>query len=213
MQYVERSIESQDWITLLLVGCFILLALGSVLYKKRFEDFIKLPISNNFFIARGNTDEIKHPFNLLLFVFQIVSISLFIYLFFLEKAKSNSGLFIQIIIGVSVFIIVKLFVEKMIGTIFSMEGFINQYIFHKFTYRNFTSLLIFVANLFFYFAFDPNLSTLLVVTGVLAIFNILIIFYSLKNYRSLLFSNFFYFLLYLCTLEISPYFIVYKALV
>jgi len=213
MKYIERSIESQDWVTLLLVGCFILLAIVSVIYKKRFEDFIKLPISNNYFIGKGKSDEIKHPFNMALFSIQLISISLFIYLFFSEEAKTNSSLFLQILIGVSIFILVKLIVEKMMGTIFSMEGFINQFIFQKFTYRNFTSLLIFVANLFFYFTFKPNLITLLVFTSVLVLFNLLIIFYSLKNYRTLLFSNFFYFLLYLCTLEISPYFLVYKALV
>ena len=213
MQYVERTIESNDWIILILVGCFVALAIVSVLYKKKFQDFIKLPVSNNFFISKGKTDEIRHPFNIILFCIQIISIAFFIYLFFSEEARSNPGLFIQIITGVFVFVLVKLLVEKMIGAIFSMDEVISRYIFQKVTYRNFLTLLLFTANLFFYFAFDPNLTVLLVFTGVFALLNGLIIFYSFKNYRTLLFSNFFYFLLYLCTLEISPYFIVYKALV
>ncbi len=213
MQYVERSIESKDWIIFLLVGCFVLLAIVSVLYKKRFEDFIKLPISNNFFIAKDKTDEMKHPFNIILFCIQIISISLFIYLFFPEENRLNFSLFIQIITGVFVFEIVKLMVEKMIGSIFSIDVFINQYVYQKLTYRNFLSLLIFAANLIFYFSFKPDLSMLLVFIGALVVFNGLIIFYSIKNYRTLFFSNFFYFILYLCTLEISPYIILYKALV
>ena len=213
MQYIERSLISQDWITILLAACFVLLAFVSVLYKKRFEDFIKLPISNNYFITKGITDDIKHPFNIILFCIQIVSISLLIYLFFSEESKTNPNLFIQISTGVFVFLSIKLIIEKLIGTIFSIDDFINQYVYRKLTYRNFLSLLIFGANLIFYFSFKPSLITLLVFTSVLVLFNSFIIFYSLKNYRTLLFSNFFYFILYLCTLEISPYIILYKALV
>ena len=213
MQYIERSLISEDWITILLLGCFVLLAFVSVFYKKKFEDFIKLPISNNYFITKSKTRDINHPFNFVLFCIQIISISLFIYLFFSEENKSDSGLFIQIITGVFVFLTIKFFSEKMIGTIFSIENLINQYVYQKLTYRNFLSLLIFAANLIFYFSFKPSLTTLLVFTSVLVLFNGLIIFYSIKSYRTLLFSNFFYFILYLCTLEISPYIILYKALV
>lgn len=213
MQYIEKTIDSNDLITILLLGCFVALAIVSVLYKKKFQDFIKLPVSNNYFISKGKTNEIRHPFNIILFCIQIISIAVFIYLFFSEEAKSNSGLFIQIITGVFVFVIVKLLLEKIIGAIFSIDDIINRYVFQKVSYRNFLSLILFTANLFFYYAFNPNLTLLLVITGVLALLNGLIIFYSIKNYRTLLFSNFFYFLLYLCTLEISPYFIVYKALV
>ncbi|MDC3229281.1 DUF4271 domain-containing protein [Flavobacteriaceae bacterium] len=39
------------------------------------------------------------------------------------------------------------------------------------------------------------------------------LFINYKNYRSLIFSNFFYFLLYICALEISPYLILYKVIV
>ncbi len=213
MQYIERSIESRDWITLLLVGSFVLIAILSVSYKKKFEDFIRLPFSNNYFISKGSSNEIRHPFNISFFCIQIVSISLFIYLFISKEITLNSTLFIQIIIGVSVFTIVKLFIEKMIGTIFSIENFINQYVYKKLTYRNFLALFLLAVNLFLYLAFDPSPTTLLVITSVLMLFNSLVVFYSIKNYRSLLFSNFFYFILYLCTLEISPYYILYKALI
>jgi len=213
MQYIERSLISQDWITILMVTCFVLLAIASVLYKKRFEDFVKLPISNNYFIAKGKTGDIKHPFNIILFGIQIVSISLLIFLFYSEKTKTNPNLFIQISTGVFVFLSLKIIIEKLIGTIFSIDSLINQYVYKKFTYRNFLSLFVFGANLIFFFSFKPSQTTLLIFIGILVLFNSFIVFYSIKKYRTLLFSNFFYFILYLCTLEISPYIILYKALV
>ncbi len=212
MQYVERTIISQDWVTLLLLACFVLLAVISVFYRKRFEDFIKLPVSHTYFISKGISEEIKHPFNLILFSIQIISISLFIYLFFPEASQLETDLFIQIGIGVFVFIAVKYLIEKLIGSIFSIEELVDQYVFQKFSYKNYFSLVLFAINLVFYFTYKPSITILLIITGILLTLNFLIVFYRFKNYRTLLFNNFFYFLLYLCTLEISPYLIVYKAL-
>ena len=213
MRYTNRIIESLDWVTLIMVGCIVVIAILKVIYPKRFEDFIRLPVSNNYFLAKGKSEELRHPFSLLLFLIQLISISLFAYLFFLEKGKATVLLFFQILSAVFIFIIVKISIEKIIGTIFSIENVIDQYIYEKLTYRNFISLLLVIANLIFYFSVKPDLNTLLIFTGILFLANILILFYSYKKYRSLIFSNFFYFLLYICALEISPYLILYKAFI
>ena len=213
MRYTNRIIESVDWVTLIMVGCIVVIAILKVIYPKRFEDFIRLPVSNSYFLAKGKSEELRHPFSILLFLIQLISISLFAYLFFLEKGKATVLLFFQILSAVFIFIIVKTSIEKMIGTIFSIKNVIDQYIYEKLTYRNFISLLLIIANLIFYFSVKPDLNTLLIFTGILFLINILFLFYSYKNYRSLIFSNFFYFLLYLCALEISPYLILYKAFI
>ena len=213
MRYTNRIIESLDWVTLIMVGCIVVIAILKVIYPKRFEDFIRLPVSNSYFLAKGKSEELRHPFSILLFLIQLISISLFAYLFFLEKGKATVLLFFQILSAVFIFIIVKTSIEKMIGTIFSIKNVIDQYIYEKLTYRNFISLLLIIANLIFYFSVKPDLNTLLIFTGILFLINILILFYSYKNYRSLIFSNFFYFLLYICALEISPYLILYKAFI
>lgn len=213
MQYVDRSITSLDWITLILVGCILVLALTKGLYLKRFEEFFNLPFSKNYFIAKGKTEEIKHPFNLLLFSIQVISISLFIFLFFLTENKSDPLFFIQIIAGVLVFLTIKVSVEKIIGNIFSIDKVVDQYIYEKLTYQNFLAIILLIINFIFYFSVKPSTDTLIIFASVLGILNMILIYSSLKNHRSLLFSNFFYFLLYLCTLEISPYFILYKALI
>ena len=213
MRYTNRIIESVDWVTLIMVGCIVVIAILKVIYPKRFEDFIRLPVSNSYFLAKGKSEELRHPFSLLLFLIQLISISLFVYLFFLEKGKATVLLFFQILSAVFIFIIVKTSIEKMIGAVFSIKNVIDQYIYEKLTYRNFISLLLIIANLIFYFSVKPDLNTLLIFTGILFLINILFLFYSYKNYRSLIFSNFFYFLLYLCALEISPYLILYKAFI
>ena len=152
MRYTNRIIESLDWVTLIMVGCIVVIAILKVIYPKRFEDFIRLPVSNSYFLAKGKSEELRHPFSILLFLIQLISISLFAYLFFLEKGKATVLLFFQILSAVFIFIIVKTSIEKMIGTIFSIKNVIDQYIYEKLTYRNFISLLLIIANLIFYFS-------------------------------------------------------------
>jgi len=161
------------------------LAFTKAFYPKRFNDFIKLPISKNYFLTKGGAKEITHPFSLLFFGIQLLSISLFIFLFFLTKSNADFLLFLQIVTGVIVFVFVKVSLEKIIGNIFSIDKIINNYAYEKLSYRNFLAILLLVVNLIFYFSVTPNLKTLLIITATFTLFNCIILYYSYKNYRSL----------------------------
>ena len=213
MQNIHRAIESLDWITFILVGCVILVTVLRVVYPKRFDDFIKLPISNNYFLTKGKFEELKHPFSVLFFLIQVLTLSLFIFLFFLVKGGLSATIFIKITLASFTFILMKTCIEKLIGSIFDIETIINNYIFTKLSYRNFISLFLIVLNFIFYFSVEPTMLLLFIFSGLIVVLNLFILFINYKNYRSLIFSNFFYFLLYICALEISPYLILYKVIV
>lgn len=213
MQNIHRTIESLDWITFILVGCVILVTVLRVVYPKRFDDFIKLPISNNYFLTKGKFEELKHPFSVLFFLIQVLTLSLFIFLFFLVKGGLSATIFIKITLASFTFILMKTCIEKLIGSIFDIETIINKYIFTKLSYRNFISLFLIVLNFIFYFSVKPTMLLLFMFSGLIVVLNLFILFINYKNYRSLIFSNFFYFLLYICALEISPYLILYKVIV
>lgn len=213
MQNIHRTIESLDWITFILVGCVILVTVLRVVYPKRFDDFIKLPISNNYFLTKGKFEELKHPFSVLFFLIQVLTLSLFIFLFFLEKRELSATIFIKITLASFTFILIKTCIEKLIGSIFDIETIINNYIFTKLSYRNFISLFLIVLNFIFYFSVEPTMLLLFIFSGFIVLLNLFILFINYKNYRSLIFSNFFYFLLYICALEISPYLILYRVIV
>jgi len=57
-----------------------------------------------------------------------------------------------------------------------------------------------------------NKEIMLVFCLVTAVVNAIALFYSFKTNGKLIITNFFYFILYLCALEISPYIILYKVL-
>ncbi|NND87837.1 MAG: DUF4271 domain-containing protein [Flavobacteriaceae bacterium] len=217
MTQTERLIVSNDWITLLLVGCVILYAVAKLFYPKRFQEFVQLPITNKYFLVQGRNEQIPHPFNILLFVSQLLNVSLFIYLFFErfqpEATSQNPYLFIQILTVISVFVLMKFFIEKIISSVFAIDDVIHSYLYHKLTYRNLISLLFFMVNILLVYTLEPTKGWFLLFVVIVVAANLIALFYSYKTYANVIFGNFFYFILYLCTLEISPYILLYKLAV
>ena len=142
VHYLERSMENLDWITIILVSCFCLLALVKVIHPKRFGEFIMLPVSNKYYLVQGKNDMLSHPFNIILFIIQILSISLFIYLIIDITEDVSPIFFVYIVLFYSVFMIIKMLLEKIVGTLFSIEDLINNYLYHKLTYLNLFCLLL-----------------------------------------------------------------------
>ncbi|MCG2417993.1 DUF4271 domain-containing protein [Aequorivita sp. F47161] len=212
-----RLIDSTDWATYLLLGCFVLYALAKYYYPRRFNEFSLLPLTNQYFFVHGKNDELNHPFNMILFVAQIICVSIFIFLLFKvfnpELVKSNDWLFIQIGTAYSMFILIKFTFEKIVANIFSMDELINNYLYQKLSYRNFLGIFFFVGNLIFLYIYSPTPIAMIVFGVIALLLNAIALLYSYKKNGKLIFRNFFYFILYLCTLEISPYIILYKSIV
>lgn len=213
----ERLIASTDWATYMLLGCFVLLALAKYFYPKRFHEFSLLPLTNQYFFVHGKNDELNHPFNMMLFTVQIVCVSIFIYLVFKvfdpSEVRSNNWLFLQICTAYSVFVLIKYSLEKMVGNIFSIDEVINNYLYQKLSYRNFLGILFFAGNLFFLYIHPPTALALLFFGAAILALNAIALLYSYKKNGKLIIGNFFYFILYLCALEIAPYIILYKTFV
>ena len=215
LDFSERLIISTDWATYLLIACFVLFALSKYFYPKRFHEFLLLPITNQYFFVHGKDDELNHPFNMMLFVVQIICVSIFVFLLFKvynpSEIQKNEWLFLQICTAYSVFILIKFSMEKIVANIFSMDELINNYLYQKLSYRNFLGVLFFLGNLFFLYVYPPTRITLVIFGGFALALNAIALLYSYKKNGKLIFSNFFYFILYLCTLEIAPYIILYKT--
>lgn len=216
MEYLDRQWVSIDWISLLMVVCLIILAVTKYLYPKRFQEFILLALSDKYFLVHGKSDEILHPFNILLFLVQLISVSLFVYLFIdiynPEIIQNPQLLFAQICLGYVIFVLTKFLIEKLIGSIFSVNSVVNNYLYQKLNYRNFLALIFFIGNLFFFYSYKPSLAVVFTFMGIILISNLIFLFYSYKKNGNLILRHFFYFILYLCALEISPYVILYKVL-
>nr|WP_037318936.1 DUF4271 domain-containing protein [Salegentibacter sp. Hel_I_6] len=216
MEAIERHVDSLDWITLTLMGAFLLLAIVKTAYPQRFEDFLSLLTSNKFMMFRGKKNKAFHPFNILLFFVHLISFSLLFYLFFNFFWKDTTiepvFLFIRIATAYGSFVLVKFGLEKIVGNVFDLDSQIDSYLYQKLSYRNFIGLILLIPSLIFIYTFTPTAFTLYSLLGILVLTNIFSLLLIYRKNQSLITGNWFYFILYLCALEIAPYIILYKLI-
>lgn len=207
-----RVLESNDWTTILFVLTLILVAVCKSLFESRFAEFMRLIVSDKYLKVYRDSSHLWSGFTLLLFAIQMLSFAFFIQLTLSQygyTTKTNGLVFIQIITYLSVFVLAKFLVDKIIGTAFSMEEFAEQFNLQKASYRSYMALLLFPINVVLYYNSSvPNFVFNGLIFVILTI-NLLTYLASLKNYQNLLAGKLFYFILYLCALEIAPYYFLY----
>ena len=207
-----RTMEPRDWATIIFVVALILVAVAKTAFENRFSDFTKLIVSDKYIKIYRDSSQLMTGFNVLLFLVQLVSISFFIQLvlsYFGYVLKTDWIVFVQIFTFLTVFVLSKFLVEKIIATSFNMEEFTEQFNLQKVSYRTYIGLLVLPIDIvLFYNHNPPKILIFLFIIVVLAI-NLLTYLISLKNYQNFLLGRLFYFILYLCALEIAPYYFMY----
>jgi hypothetical protein len=208
----ERIIENKDWATVLFVLCFAIIVVAKSAFENRFADFSKLMISNKYNKIYKDSSQLFSWFNIALMFVLFVSMSFFILLIldYNELAsKYNWTLFIQLITLCSVFILGKFLIEKIIAVAFDFEELIDQYNLQKVNYRTYISLCLLPLNMLLYYANNLSIIVIYILILLVLLANIISYLNSLKIYQKFIIGKLFYFILYLCTLEIAPYYFVY----
>lgn len=206
-----RAIENKDWATILFVLGFALVAVTKSVFENRFSDFLKLIFSNKY-IKIYRESEMMSWFNILLFLVQLLSFAFFIQMALSSMdhtAKTDYILFIRIFTLLGVFILAKYLIEKIVATSFNIEEFSEQFNLQKLSYRTYTGLLLLPINLILFYNDSVSNIIIYIVIAAILITNLLTYLNSLKNYQNLIFGKLFYFILYLCALEIGPYYFMY----
>jgi hypothetical protein len=211
-----RITENKDWATVLFVLSFAIIAITKSLYQNRFGDFMNLIFSDKYSKVYRDSSQLKSSFTISLFIVQIISVAFFIQLslsIFGYAVKTDWVLFIQIFTFLLFFVLSKFLIEKIIGTAFNIEEFVEQFNLQKVIYRTYISLFILPVNviLFYYDSISKNIP--IVFISIVLFISTITYLVSIKNYQNLIFSKLFYFILYLCTLEIAPYFFMYYCFI
>ena len=207
-----RIIENKDWATILFVISFAVIAMTKSAFENRFADFAKLIYSDKYTNVYKDSSNLKSGFTVSLFFVQIISLAFFIQLslsFFGYASKTDWILYIQLTTFLIFFILSKFLIEKIIATAFGIEEFVEQFNLQKVTFRTYIGLFILPINiiLFYYDSISRNIFLFFIATVL--VINIFTYLVSIKNYQNIIFSKLFYFILYLCALEIAPYYFMY----
>ncbi len=207
-----RIIGIQDWATIVFVAMFGIIVVVKSVFESRFQDFLNLIISDKYTKIYRDASYLMSGFTIFLFVVQLISFSFFIQLTlhkFYQLPKNDWILFIQINTFISVFVLSKFLIDKIIATSFDIEEFADQFNLQKVTYRTYIGILLLPVNAILFY--NPNASDFLFycIIAIIIATNLLTYIISLKNYQNLLIGKLFYFILYLCALEIAPYYFIY----
>lgn len=211
-QLHPRILENKDWATLLFVVTFAVVAMTKSAYETRFSEFSKLIFSDKYAKIYRDNNHLKSSFTVGLFFVQIVSYAFFIQLtmhIFGYASKTDWVLFIQIATFLLYFILGKFLIEKIVATSFNIDEFADLFNLQKVTYRTYIGVLILPINaVLFYYDNIPKIIPLAII-GISLCISLYSYYISIKTYQNAIISKLFYFILYLCALEIAPYYFMY----
>ncbi|MDQ7959273.1 DUF4271 domain-containing protein [Flavobacterium lindanitolerans] len=207
-----RILESKDWATVLFVLCFILIAATRGVFESRFSDFSRLAYSDKYIKIYRDSGNLMNWFTISLFIVQVISFAFFIQIilsYFGYTSKTDWVTYIQIVTLLSIFILSKYLTEKIIATSFNIEEFSEQFNLQKVSYRTYIGLCILPLNVILFYNDTPIDLLIYFLIAIILLINILTYLLSLKIYQNLIIGKLFYFILYLCALEIAPYYFMY----
>jgi hypothetical protein len=207
-----RETVSNEWFTV-----FIMLALGFVtlskfLFSKRFDDFLAVIGNSKYLKIYARDQKFVDGFDTLMFLNLVISVSIFSFLMYTEfvsPAAFNLVQFFKLLFGVGALVLIKVLLERLIGSLFDIDGLIDSYLFQKTTYKNYTGFILLPVNILLIYTLSPSKSVVYVVLALILLINLIGFITSFKNHQKILLNNLFYFILYLCALEIGPYLILY----
>ena len=207
-----RTMEARDWATIVFVIALLLVAVTKSVFENRFSDYMNLLFSNKYIKVYRDSSHLMSGFTIALFIVQLISVAFFMQLimsFFGYAAKNDGILFIRIFTLLGVYIMAKFLIEKIIATSFNIEEFTEQFNLQKVSYRTYIGLLILPIDIVLFYNTNPSRSLIFLIIAVVLMANLLTYLFSLKNYQNFLIDKLFYFILYLCALEIAPYYFMY----
>ena len=191
---------SQDIITLLIFGSFIIFFLLKKFEKKSViygvltkSDIVKISLYDFYYL-------------LLL----ILNISIFISFFKKEVFDINETALIALYL--LFFIFSQLLTQLIIAWVFNFKKLINFYLKQKMTLANGFLIFIFLINTCI--SYSQNYLNMFLSISLIFIMSYIIFSFLkvLSKHKKIISENLFYFILYLCTLEIIPLFFFYKLL-
>lgn len=207
-----RETVSNEWFTVFIVLSLGFLTLSKYFFSRRFDDFLAVIGNSKYLKIYARDQKFIDGFDTLLFLNLVTSVSIFSFLMysvFVNPSEFDLIQFFKLLFGIGSLVLIKVLLERLIGSLFEIDALIDSYLFQKTTYKNYTGLILLPVNILLIYSISPSKSVIYVILGLIFLINLIGFITSFKNHQKLLINNFFYFILYLCALEIGPYLILY----
>ena len=208
-----REVSFNDLYTTIIVASLTIIVSAKLINFKRFLDFIRLFGASNYLKVYFKDHLFLDPFDILLFLNFCVNGTLtgvLTYSHFAQKFEPDALMFLTLVVVLGSWILLKILLELGIGHLFDIPKLFHSYVFQQISFLNFLGVVLLPLNSLLIFGASNHqilLIMILLISGIIIFTGLL---KTIKSYQKLLINNFFYFFLYLCTLEIGPYLVVWK---
>lgn len=213
----HQSLPHPDWMTGILLFCFVILAWNHVYNPSRFLQVMRAPFSRRFInqlVREGNLFNERIAFTLVIMYVMVLSqfiylINIYFHLFPLPDIPAYI-LYLVIVAGISVYVTVKVTLIYLLGVIFRTRETTYNYLLNGLIFAILMAPLVLIFNVFMLYINYPvfyNISLIIV-----------LIIFTIRFFRGffigMALTKFSYLLLfvYLCSLEILPLLVVIKII-
>jgi hypothetical protein len=213
VQALDKITTSTNWILLVLVFLFVIIAVLKIIDAEKLKGYVFALFNKGFIEDEAEEDtSFFSSFYSLLFVFSGIVLALIMSLFASEIKVGFSltfSSFLSVLKLVFSYLIVKRFLELAFARLLLIKKQVRFYLVCKLSYLYSISFFLLVFCILFYFS---PLNYLCFTLITLAVFFLRYLF-LLSNNKKLVFSELFYFILYICAFEIAPLLTLFKLMI
>ena len=209
-----RDILLKDAFTIIILSLIIIITLIKYNNHKKFNSLLKI-FWNSSYLKKYKYEKITYyPFDYLLQINFVISLGLFV--FISNVTYNGNGLsfnfleFLDIIQIIVAFLVLKNLTELVISWFFNIQWLTSLYLNEKINYNSLIGLIILPINVLILYFFNPSINILFIFIYIILLLKLAAYINSFILHQKTIKKSWFYFILYLCTLEIIPYLLLYN---
>lgn len=212
MQALEKITISTNWIPLVLVFLLAIIAVLKIIDEEKLKGYVFALFNKGFIEGEAAEDtSLFSSFYSLLFIFSATVLALIISLFVTERNVNlvlSFSSFFSVLKVVFCYLLIKGLLEIALVRLFLIKKQVRFYLVSKFS--SLYSISFFLLVFFVLFQFSPlNYSSFIFIALILFFLRFAL---QLGNNKKLVFSELFYFILYICAFEIAPLLTLFKLM-
>ena len=209
-----RDILLKDAFTVIILLLIIIITLIKYNNPKKFKSLLKI-FWNSSYLKKYKYEKITYYlFDYFLQINFVISLGLFAFIY--AKIYNGNSLafnfleFINIIQIIITFLLLKNLIEIVISWVFNIQWLIKLYLNEKINYNSLIGLIILPINILILYFFNPSINIIFIFIYIILLLKLTAYINSFILHQKTIKKNWFYFILYLCTLEIIPYLLLYN---
>lgn len=209
-----RDILLKDAFTVIILSLIIIITLIKYNNHKKFNSLLKI-FWNSSYLKKYKYEKVTYyPFDYFLQINFVISLGLFVFIYNVtyngNRLSFNFLEFLDIIQIIVAFLVLKNLTELVISWFFNIQWLTNLYLNEKINYNSLIGLIILPINVLILYFFNPSINVLFIFIYIILLLKLAAYINSFILHQKSIKKSWFYFILYLCTLEIIPYLLLYN---